>query len=51
MVENEIITQIWVVVDAKAQLGLELSVNYLGNYQALFAGLLNDTAVPRDELK
>ncbi|MCB9418498.1 MAG: VOC family protein [Ardenticatenaceae bacterium] len=38
-------------VDAKAQLGLELSVNYLGDYQELFDGLLNGTAVPLDELK
>ncbi|MCA9898726.1 MAG: VOC family protein [Ardenticatenaceae bacterium] len=38
-------------VDAKTQLGLDLSVNYLGEYQELFAGLLRGTAVPLDELK
>ncbi len=38
-------------VDAKEQLGLELSVNHLGDYQALFAGLLNGSAVPLNELK
>ena len=38
-------------VDAKEQLGIELSVNNGGDYQALFAALLNGTAVPLDELK
>lgn len=38
-------------VDAKEKLGIELSVNNQGDYQALFAGLMNDTAVPLDELK
>jgi len=37
-------------VDAKEQLGIELSVNNHGDYGALFEGLLNGTAVPLDEL-
>ena len=38
-------------VDAKEQLGLELSVNNQGDYGELWAKLLNGTAVPLDELE
>ena len=38
-------------VDAKEQLGLELSVNHQGDYGELFAALLSETAVPLAELK
>lgn len=38
-------------VDAKEQLGLELSVNHHGGSAALFQALLNGTALPLDELK
>ncbi len=38
-------------VASKEQLGLELSVNNQANYQELFKGLLDGTAIPMDELK
>ena len=38
-------------VDAKEQLGLELSVNNQADYLELFNGLLNGTVTPMDELK
>lgn len=38
-------------VDAKEQLGLELSVNNQADYQELFKGLQDGTAIPMDELK
>jgi methylmalonyl-CoA/ethylmalonyl-CoA epimerase len=38
-------------VDAKEQLGIELSVNNQADYTELFNGLLNGTTVPMDELK
>lgn len=38
-------------VDAREQLGLELSVNHQGDYGELFQALLNGTAAPLDELK
>ena len=38
-------------VDAKEQLGLELSVNNQADYLELFNGLLNGTVQPMDELK
>ena len=38
-------------VDAKEQLGLELSVNVQADYLALFKSLLDGTANPLDELK
>ena len=38
-------------VDAKEQLGLELSVNDQADYSALLKGLLDGTAIPLDELK
>lgn len=38
-------------VDTKVQLGLELSVNHLGDYRALYDGLVDGTAVPLNELE
>ena len=38
-------------VDAKEQLGIELSVNNIGDYSELFQALLNETANPLDELR
>lgn len=38
-------------VDAKEQLGLELSVNTLADYSQLFQGLLAGTVKPLDELE
>jgi len=38
-------------VDAKEQLGNELSVNHIGDYSELFQALLNGSANPLDELK
>jgi catechol 2,3-dioxygenase-like lactoylglutathione lyase family enzyme len=38
-------------VDAKQQLGLELSVNHLAEYKELFKGLLDGTSIPMDELQ
>jgi len=38
-------------VDSKAQLGLELSVNNLADYGALFQGLLDGSRKPLDEMK
>lgn len=38
-------------VDAKEQLGIELSVNNTGDYSELFQALLDGSAIPLDELK
>jgi methylmalonyl-CoA/ethylmalonyl-CoA epimerase len=38
-------------VDAKEQLGIELSVNNIGDYSELFQALLDGSATPLDELK
>ena len=38
-------------VDAKEQLGLELSVNNQADYRGLIRGLLDGTAIPLDELQ
>jgi len=38
-------------VDAKKQLGIELSVDHYSDYSELFQALLNGTANPLDELK
>ena len=37
-------------VDAKEQLGIELSVNHDGDYSGLFQALLNGSTIPLDEL-